>query len=417
MRSTFKLTFAALAVSLLLSGCKSSQGPSVVAKNAENQAVALNQAAANSSTTANTENSNRRRANTARISPVPTVSNETVTSTSSGAEGGASTDGTENQAQLSESGNLISQLKPVNTDSAGQHWRMISLSRQGQLADSSRYRQEHRESFSISDDSPFESTEFGNKSYNHLLTLDLGTHDKSQLYIQNINQGEYLGKHRGTLTDTKIKGDDHNIHYIYVNQPYSSYGALFTDGGDHELFHVQLSTGREGARASSDGNSAPNYAEYGVYTLNGKTARWNEGLIGDSVYQGEVIARVEKMVDGEVVAFSPEFDGKVTLNLNLSNDWEKSKISGQIDSRTLGTIQLNESTLPKPEFLSNRIGFYGEAEVEKSADLQGFYSVELAGEKLHDAVGSIELDNEAEDFAENDVVKYDAVFGATKNSQ
>lgn len=31
MRSTFKLTLAALAVSIVLSGCKSSQGPSIVA--------------------------------------------------------------------------------------------------------------------------------------------------------------------------------------------------------------------------------------------------------------------------------------------------------------------------------------------------------------------------------------------------
>lgn len=42
MHSKFKLTLAALAVSVVLTGCKSSQGPSVVAKNSDDRVIKLN---------------------------------------------------------------------------------------------------------------------------------------------------------------------------------------------------------------------------------------------------------------------------------------------------------------------------------------------------------------------------------------
>ncbi|WP_237026672.1 hypothetical protein [Mannheimia haemolytica] len=42
MHPKFKLTLAALAVSVVLTGCKSSQGPSVVAKNSDDRVIKLN---------------------------------------------------------------------------------------------------------------------------------------------------------------------------------------------------------------------------------------------------------------------------------------------------------------------------------------------------------------------------------------
>lgn len=386
MRSTFKLTLAAIAVSFVITGCKSSHGPSVVAKNSEPQPIQITK-----------EKDKKEESNKANNIPAKPAKPEQP----------AQPDIPKNKPYASG----------INEDSKGQAWRVVALSRNGSLLNISEYRKDHLDSLTKKNSPLGNSEEFGETEYNHFLSFELGQNEQGSPFIKNLNQkgNNYLGQHSGIYQDSKIVGDSNKINYLYVNQPYSSYGALFTDANNSNLFHVQLSTGRDGGRIISEGESGASYAEYGVYTLNGQTAKWNDGLVGDAVYQGNVIARIEKQIDDESVVFAPQVDGDVTLNLHLDNNWTDSKLSGKVNSTTIGEIKLEESKLAPATYLADHIGFNGEAKANNS--LEGFYSVEFAGPKLNDAVGSIELENETDDINNNDITKYNAVFGAVKTEK
>lgn len=435
MRSTFKLTLAALAVSLVLTGCKSGQGPSVVAQQADQQITKLtHEQSSNSSDNKTEAGTSDKPVNNAQLgnntTSIPTASTTSVVK--------------ETETNTIQPGNNKT-LKPTNTllpavpekevivptpsnsteiaheDSQGKTWRVIPLSRNGELVDTSENRRDNITHHLSDDDSPLNnSDEFGDNEYNHFLTFELGQSKQSSAFVKTLNQkgDNYLGSHSGTYQDKKIVGNSNNIHYLYVNQPYSSYGALFTDADNSSLFHVQLSTGRDGSRASTEEvGKGSNYAEYGVYTLNGKTAKWNTNLVGDATYKGNVIARIEKQINGDNVASQPQLDGNVTLNLHLDNKWESSSLSGVINSNTVGQINLNKTTLAPAIYMTERIGFSGEAESKANPDFSGDYSVELVGPNLEDAVGSVELENIADDIKDNDVTKYNAVFGAIKTAK
>ncbi|VEB25662.1 Uncharacterised protein [Actinobacillus lignieresii] len=418
MRSTFKLTLAAIAVSFVITGCKSSHGPSVVAKNSEPQPIQITK-----------EKDKKEESNKANNIPAkpelpkPVQPAKPVTPAETPKQPEPIVPTPEKPAQPEQPAQPdIPKNKPyasgINEDSKGQAWRVVALSRNGSLLNISEYRKDHLDSLTKSKNSPLgNSEEFGETEYNHFLSFELGQNEQGSPFIKNLNQkgNNYLGQHSGIYQDSKIVGDSNKINYLYVNQPYSSYGALFTDANNSNLFHVQLSTGRDGRRIISEGESGASYAEYGVYTLNGQTAKWNNGLVGDAVYQGNVIARIEKQIDNETVVFAPQVDGDVTLNLHLDNNWTDSKLSGKVNSTTIGEIKLEESKLAPATYLVDHIGFNGEAKANNS--LKGFYSVEFAGPKLNDAVGSIELENETGDINNNDITKYNAVFGAVKTEK
>lgn len=94
----------------------------------------------------------------------------------------------------------------------------------------------------------------------------LGAGDKDS-YFKNLNQkgDKHLGIHSGVYEDANLEGNTKKINYLYVNQPYSSYGALFTDQKDSHLFNVRLTAGRDDVKENGD-----SYAEYGVFTQSGK---------------------------------------------------------------------------------------------------------------------------------------------------
>ncbi|QLB14756.1 hypothetical protein A6B39_04450 [Mannheimia granulomatis] len=416
MRSTLKLTLAAVAVSLALTGCKSTEGSHVVQTKKE-----LTPSTQTSKSEDNLEKNK------------PSTSSETSSKKALSEEVGKDkpTKPEENGAEKVKPSTpkeetpkpaqpkpdtRVEATKPVNTDNAGKYWRVIPLANGGNLSDAGDARRESREHFVLQEDeaenSPFKADEFG-KPHNYYLVLDLGKNDNLESNVKSLQSGEsYLGKHNGQFTDPKLEGgNSKTVHYLFVNQPYSSYGAFYTDANDSNLFHLHLSTGRDGKKQLEEG-SGSNYSEYGVWDfVNGK-AKWNDGLVGDATYKGEVIARVVENKDGEAVASAPKFDGDVAIKLNLNNDWEKNKLSGTINSQTLGTITLNESKLPEARYLQDFVSFNGETKVENKSELSGYYYTQFAGEKLNDVVGKIEIENDEQ--PENGLLKYDAVFGATK---
>ncbi len=292
--------------------------------------------------------------------------------------------------------------KPIDTDSKGSPYRVINLNPRKSVVNASAMQKVDFDSFTDEsvENSPFVSSDT-EKEYNNTLVFGLGAGDKDS-YFKNLNQkgDKHLGIHRGTYEDEKIEGDSQAINYLYVNQPYSSYGALFTNENDSHLFSVHLAAGQKGENTRGDA-----YAEYGVFSNEDK---WNENLVGNATYKGQTIARVVRTEEGKQVASLPQFDGDVTLNLDLAENWEDSKLSGQINSKTLGKISLNETQITPSSTVNSNLSFGEEATVEGNDSFEGEYHVEFTGPNLEDAVGGVELENEE--------LKYNAVFGATKSA-
>lgn len=342
-----------------------------------------------------------------------------------------------NETQQSETGTAEkADISPANEDNLGKIWRAIPLSNRSSLVDSSDQRDGFREHFvmpsSHEDDSPFISSEEDDKEYNHKLAFELGRNEKNSNSTISLlkGNGSYLGKHEGVYKDNQLEGrvvverdgeeildsqPVHQVNYLYINQPYTTFGALFTNENDSNLFNIRLKTGKAGQKVQEEGKG-DKYAEYGVYTVVGKNqVQWNKGLEGTATYQGDVIARVERRDDnGNDIASSPTHDGTVTLNVELNSKWDQSHIKGHIDSKSLGRIELHKTNILGLAYSTERVGFSGESHSAKNDNLNGNYVIDLVGEHLNDAVGDIFLENEADDISPNDVIKYNAVFGGTK---
>lgn len=415
MHNTLKLTLIALAVSTTLTACKSTDGTRVVEKPKTIQAVETEQETANPTKKENRPAEPAKTVQPPKPATQPKPSEPVVPLT-----------------VAEEVKPTVSKVKAVNEDSTGKFWRVIPLSTLSSPSDAGDARREEREHFVMPSwedgRSPFVADE-NDKERNSYLILDLGTNEKSTPFTISLQQpgASYLGKHEGQYKDSKLLGkkiigideDDEvvtehvdAINYLYINQPYSSYGALYTNENDSNLFHIRLSTGRDGKRVGSEGNSGSSYSEYGVWDLVNGSAKWNNELIGEATYKGDVIARIVENRDGKAVAHIPKLDGSVEITLNLNNDWDKSRLKGEINSNTLGMIELTESKLGEARYFRDFISFSGEAKATNHEALSGDYRTQLVGQNLNDVVGNITIEND--DTPNNGIIKYDAVFGGTK---
>lgn len=411
MRSTLKLTLAALAVSIALTGCKSTEGARVVEKPKAVQAVEI---------TDKSPNTDLSEVNTPKNSGTPSTSDQPIKPI------------TPVNPIEPKPATPISTVKAVNEDSTGKFWRAIPLSTHSSLNDAGSARREDRNHFVLPESeealSPFIADE-DDKERNSYLILDLGTRDQAHPFVIPLQQAgtSYLGKHEGQYRDSALAGkkiirinenDDvvteavDTINYLYVNQPYSSYGTIYTNENDSNLFHIRLSTGRNGKRPASEGNNSSNYSEYGVWNLVDGKATWNSELIGQATYKGDVIARIVENKNGKTIASVPKLDGDIEITLNLNNDWDKSRLKGEINSNTLGMIELTESQLGDSRYFRDFISFSGEAKATNHEALSGDYRTQLVGQNLNDVVGNITIEND--DTPNNGIIKYDAVFGGTK---
>lgn len=441
MYSKFKLTLAAVAVSVVLTGCKSNNSPSIIAPTPKPKEISADRNSNNpkkpSPETKRTDvpsnasevphipkNTEKGVGKPIKNEEKPQTPNKPSTSSSESVSNNPTADKEEslpveptveenkaNQAQDSEENSAEespqTQIngnteKFTNTDSNGNPYRVVNLNPRKSVVNASPLQKVYFDSFTADsvENSPFESSD-SEKEYNNNLVFDLGN-SNSESYFKRLNPTENhtLGIHQGVYEDNHLEGNAQKINYLYVNQPYSSYGALFSDANDSHLFSVHLSAGQSGENARGEV-----YSEYGVFN---NESKWNDNLVGDATYKGQAIARVVRYTNGEDVANQPQFDGDVTLNLHLTEDWENSKLSGQINSHTLGQITLNESKITPASYINSNLRFAEEATVENSSNFEGDYHVDFTGPNLEDAVGAVELENEE--------LKYNAVFGASKSA-
>ncbi|MGX3022201.1 hypothetical protein [Ursidibacter sp. B-7004-1] len=205
-----------------------------------------------------------------------------------------------------------------------------------------------------------------------------------------------LGTHSGSVKIAQKNTPEMN--YLFTNQPYSSYGAIFTDHNNSALFAVIQSAGKQGSNA-----------EFKVYDEDAKgRLTWNENVAGDATYKGNVIAVTLNKTNKLVSA--PKEDGTITLNAHFGETWEKSTVSGTLQSNTVGTIDLPKANIDRrPNYITDGIGaaqYYSNKHMNNS-NITGTYNVAFGGKNLNDAVGKIDLN-----IAPN--TEYLATFGATK---
>ncbi|VTU07548.1 Uncharacterised protein [Actinobacillus indolicus] len=248
----------------------------------------------------------------------------------------------------------------------------------------------------------------------------------------------FLGVHQGKKEDpdfsgkivTKVKRNNRAVdfgiiekedakafNYLYVNQPYSTYGALFTNGHDVKFFSVAQKA--EENRSAGYNSTYPVWKEE-VVERNGQSIKtgkiiWNDAVAGEATYKGQVIASVTKAdIDGDVrfgVRSEPVLDGTVTLKAKFDKDPERNSIEGEINSNLIGKIVL-EKNLDQSKTYRRGMATNETMNI-KEASWSNDYEVNFYGKDLNDAVGKVDLINRS--YKEiGDVIEYNAVFGATK---
>ena len=141
----------------------------------------------------------------------------------------------------------------------------------------------------------------------------------------------------------------------------------------------------------------------------------------DATYKGKVFAKVKVgNTDEERYAQTTTGeDGDVTLNIQ-KNSSDKFKMSGTIDSTTVGSIQLREKEIIENKVNNGQVAFWDE-------DMAGKYSATISN---GDIVGRVEYDPapyieayqsypyfQGKDGATKYLFGYEAFFDATKQSK
>ena len=283
------------------------------------------------------------------------------------------------------------------------------------------------------------------------------TNSNASINLTNVTEndikkgGQYLGPHSGTFTDPSVDGvralavesindkatavkideDNKNIDYLFINTPYSTYGALFTDEYNAGLFAIAPSTS--------------NYGPLYEYVNDTTELKYTSDLLGDVTYSGDVIAYITRGRPHTTIEYieKPKVDGKVTLNAHFGKRMEHNTIKGVIHSDTVGDIQLNEmgmrmsrdgGALLQPDTgvkgfsIGTKYTEEGEAvrlDENNIPALKGKYRAAFAGKDAADIIGQVLLEPNYDFKDENGrylesrnkkgiLTEYHAVFGATK---
>ena len=272
----------------------------------------------------------------------------------------------------------------------------------------------------------------------------------SEITANNIKKGgKYLGVHKGSYTtkttlpkvielDDKsfehgsdkliIKKADYNnkdVNYLFINNPYSSYGALFVDQHRSELFAQPLS-GRD-----FDFNQ-------GLYVKGGVLYN-NESLQGKTfTYKGNIIARTQRAIPKTnlIVIDEPKVDGDITFKVEFAKRVSARMFDGVINSKVLGNnIKFNiEDSLVASRF---KAGQTFEKAFDSDYDYHMSMDAMVIDKNATDVIGQIKyslnrgpalgyptyFDEKEErrlysdNIPKNGLLDYEGVFGATKQPE
>ncbi|WP_295654166.1 hypothetical protein, partial [uncultured Haemophilus sp.] len=241
--------------------------------------------------------------------------------------------------------------------------------------------------------------------------------------VVNFNKlsGNKLGKFSGKATDQKYvvasEAATKGMSYIFVNQPYSTYGIL-----------------------STPTKEKPNELEYQLVAF----TRIQDGqsqVKGNATYKGEVIAHLRAYEVEPTFLFEDSYylskradfvkdDGTVLINVKMDNKTQKLMMDGVINSKSVGEIKLSRQEVidaytPGPKTRREAFG-----DVIHSRG-KGKYEAVFGGKDYSDVAGLVRLENGPTigNFGKNEhpgvgeikengksyvIQHYDATFGATK---
>ena len=335
------------------------------------------------------------------------------------------------EAEAKAKAEAAEKLKPVNlVDKNGVEWRIINIQSNGPSNNTTEYRYGGYSGSLYNYGYSGEPRSFFNER---------GVNAITNLNFNELSEKDgkpFLGVHQGKKEDpdfsgkivTKVKRDRGTIrvveledakafNYLYVNQPYSTYGALFTNGHDVKFFSVAQKA--EENRSAGYNSTYPVWKEE-VVERNGQSIRtgkiiWNDAVAGEATYKGQVIASVTKAdIEGNDLSgirSEPVLDGTVTLKAKFDKDPERNSIEGEINSNLIGKIVL-EKNLDQSKTYRRGMATNETMNI-KEASWDNDYEVNFYGKDLNDAVGKVDLTNRS--YKEiGDVIQYNAVFGATK---
>ena len=252
--------------------------------------------------------------------------------------------------------------------------------------------------------------------------------------IVNFNKlsGNKLGKFSGKATDQDYVVFDeaarNGMNYMFVNQPYSTYGVLYTPTAEDPkrlaTRHVAF------VRVNEDGSKFTGNATYkgGVIAQIGayerKANEWYEGEKDDITYD-----RKEMIKD----------DGSVTVNVKMNGTTGKPMMDGVINSKSIGQIKLGtqevldqSAHIGYPEPVIVRKNNHEARGVAVHAKTTGQYAATFGGKNYSEVVGIVGLEKfvshstidkndhteglgEIKEGGKTYVIeKYQATFGAKK---
>ena len=280
--------------------------------------------------------------------------------------------------------------------------------------------------------------DYSTKLYNDSREED----DIKEAIKNNIQKGgKYTGLHKGSYKNTsgsyypkvielddksfeygsrkliakKIDYNNKDINYLIINNPYSSYGALFVDRHNSELFAESFTDQDSNFKA---GYYIKDGIQYNMASLQGKTFAYKGNIIAvatRAIPNTNVRVTDEPTVDGDI-AFKIKFKeeagyGNELLDLVinsklLGNNINAKNFDGVLHPcRVLGDFCTNDRRYNDNEYIKNQ-----------------FIALKIVDKDANGVVGGIHASFKEErenglysdKLPENGLLEYEGVFGATK---
>ena len=246
--------------------------------------------------------------------------------------------------------------------------------------------------------------------------------------------GKYSGLHKGSYKSTTgldypkvielddksfehgskkliIKKADYNnkdVNYLFINNPYSSYGALFIDRHSSNVFTESFTDQDSNFKA---GYYIKDGVEYNMESLQGKTF----------AYKGNIIAVAKRAIPNTAVTVNdePTVDGDIAFKIKFKEKADSNELSDLvINSKLLG----NDIKLKWLKSCSEPSGYCGYYSPNNLIDDSMSLDLNIVDKDANDVVGFIytsfyrEKKNGlySDKLPENGLLEYQGVFGATK---
>lgn len=251
--------------------------------------------------------------------------------------------------------------------------------------------------------------------------------------------GKYSGLHKGSYKSTTgldypkvielddksfehgsdkliIKKADYNnkdVNYLFINNPYSSYGALFIDRYSSNVFTESFTDQDSNFKA---GYYIKDGVEYNMESLQGKTF----------AYKGNIIAVAKRAIPNTAVTVNdePTVDGDIAFKIKFKEKADSNEFSDfVINSKLLG----NDIKLERFESCSDSFDSCDFHSSNNSINDSGYseridVSLNIVDKDANDVVGGIyamfykEKKNGlySDKLPENGLLEYRGIFGATK---